>query len=161
MKRWLSLDPGTRRTGWAYWNDERLVEWGLVTAKDIATTSWWLRSRLMANRVYDLVERLDPAFVLSEFPQEMAGGRGAVALASGAVRKLAAYVGMLEGRLAAMDVRLEIVEPMTWKGQVPKPITEKRVRRDYPQLPEGLWHDTVDAIGIGRWFLKQERKRSG
>lgn len=157
----MSLDPGTKRTGWAYWQDDRLVEWGLITAKDISTTGWWLRSQLMSHRVMVQAMKFDPAVVLSEFPQEMNGGRGAVALASGAVRKLAAFVGMVEGRLSTQDIRLEVVEPMTWKGQLPKDITVKRVRRDYPQVPADLYSDVYDAIGIGRWRIRQERKRSG
>lgn len=152
--RWLSVDPGLRYTGWAYWENVELRDWGLITSKDIITTGWKLKSLIMANRVKDRVRAFDADMVICECPQEMKGGRGEMSLRSGSVRKLAYYVGMIGGRVWSRDCEFTSVEPMKWKGQLPKEITQKRVRRDYPQVPADLRSDVFDACGIGRWYVK-------
>lgn len=156
--RWLSLDPGTRYTGYALWDGSKLLGWGMMAPYD-PKAEWYSRSQDVADQVAALADELRVKLVISEFPQEMHGGRGEVALKSGSVRKLAAYVGMLEGRIGNHHRAFKIVEPITWKGQLPKEITTKRVLRDYPQVPRGLRSDIYDAIGIGRWRIRELRRK--
>lgn len=60
-------------------------------------------------------------------------------------------------------VRVEFVEPRTWKGNVPKEIFGKRIESKLlpkesklallDRFPKTKRHDVVDAIGIGLWHL--------
>jgi len=160
----MSIDPGMRYTGWAYWEDDELQDWGLVHMSFPKGLEWQHRAAAMAKKMLAELRYFTPAWIVCEFPQEMggAGSRGDIALRSGSVRKLAAYVGMLEGRIAESmpDVQFIMVEPMTWKGQLPKEITLKRVLRDYPKVAGStVRHDVIDAIGIGRWRVRESKKR--
>jgi hypothetical protein len=155
--RWMTIDPGIEKTGWAAWHNYQLLEWGLITSRDITSSGWFLIAQSMAGRVANLAVKVRAVRAVSEFPQEMWGAKGRAALNSGSVKKLAAYVGMIEGRLMAMGVSVSVVEPMAWKGQVGKDITKKRVLRDYPKVGPDHESDVYDAIGIGRWKLKERR----
>lgn len=151
---WMSIDPGLKRTGWALWCNTKLYDYGLTTIKDMDVSGWKLAANLMARRaLYGRLQSYAVGFVISEIPEEFASGKGKAALNSGAVRKLSYYVGVLSGVCLAKDIRFASVEPMKWKGNVPKEITEKRVRRDYRQVEGGLFSDVYDAIGIGRWWI--------
>lgn len=71
--------------------------------------------------------------------------------------KLAYRLGRVVGCLRPRAVRL--VEPRTWKKNVPKPIHHKRISRELqprellgaPKL--GANPDAWDAIGLGLWHL--------
>lgn len=157
-ERWLSIDPGIHRTGWALWHGKELRQWGLVTSKDVATSDFKLTASVMLIRVWAAVRRtgswgLD--VVLSEMPEEHGGGKGRAALNSGAVRKLAYYVGLLGGWAISNQARFHSIEPSRWKGTVPKEVTTRRVLRSYPQVPPDLRSDVYDAIAIGRWRIRK------
>jgi hypothetical protein len=74
--------------------------------------------------------------------------------------KLAIQVGEYSGfyrRLVGAPVTL--VKPATWKGQLPKSVTEKRVRAKFPEaakyldpLPVSTRHNVSDAIGLAWWL---------
>jgi Holliday junction resolvasome RuvABC endonuclease subunit len=153
---WLTIDPGLRRTGWALWRQDELVEWGLVTSRDLTTVDWKLTAHLMGQRVYQIATRYSVSFVLSEMPEEHMSGKGRAALNSGSVRKLAYYVGLLNGALR--HVEFQSIEPSRWKGTVPKEVTTRRVLRSYPQVPADLMSDVYDAIAIGRWKIRKSGK---
>jgi hypothetical protein len=81
------------------------------------------------------------------------------------VVKLARLAGELAGRYrASVDLR-EYVLPRTWKGTVPKSITERRVLEVLDARETQLLYSTksararsldsnvVDAVGIGLWRL--------
>jgi Holliday junction resolvasome RuvABC endonuclease subunit len=155
-ERWVSIDPGLKRTGWASWAGTALCDWGLVTAKDIVASDFRLTASIMADRVRAVLQRHRVDVVVSEMPEEHMSGRGRAALNSGSVRKLAYYVGVLHGVAAAgLGAMFHSIEPSRWKGTVPKEVTTRRVIRAYPQVPEGLWSDTYDAIAIGRWRVRK------
>lgn len=69
-------------------------------------------------------------------------------------------------RLAKPGEKVRLVEPQAWKGQVPKPITRKRIEAKLTQnermrlgkcLTEakGERHNLWDAVGIGLFALKR------
>jgi hypothetical protein len=74
--------------------------------------------------------------------------------------KLAIQVGEYSGfyrRLVGASVTL--VTPAAWKGQLPKSVTEKRVRAKFPEaatyldpLPVSTRHNVSDAIGLAWWL---------
>lgn len=115
----------------------------------------------MLGRLVDEVSVPVPDLVLCEMPDEHQSGKGKAALNSGSVRKLAYYVGLIGGWYTGGEAEFYSVEPIRWKGTVPKEITTRRVLRDYPHLPRDLRADVYDAIGIGRWAVKKSRGGDG
>ena len=87
-------------------------------------------------------------------PVERFGGKGLGALHSGSVRKLAYLVGLFGGWCLANRVEWVTVEPMQWKGNVPKEITKRRLLRTFPELEEERDHNIVDAVGIAWWYIR-------
>lgn len=158
----FTIDPGIGRTGWSFWVRGKPKEWGLVTGKDIETTSWKTKAHIVAERTADRAWTLLGTSgygtkIVCEMPMEMGGGagRGAKALQGGAIRKLTLLVGLVAGRLSYRYGRQSIVlvEPLKWKGQVPKEITAKRIHKHYPQTKVEDDHNVLDALGIGHWYL--------
>ena len=76
--------------------------------------------------------------------------------------KLAVMVG--EYKQYFCHARVKLVAPATWKGQVPKTVTEKRVRAQFPnagefldKYPRSTLHNVSDAIGLAAWGLAHDR----
>lgn len=73
------------------------------------------------------------------------------------VMALQLKVGELKGRFEAAGCRVELVQPRTWKRQVPKPIHHIRIRKALTDaeraLVEGQRGDVLDAVGLGLWKL--------
>jgi hypothetical protein len=85
---------------------------------------------------------------------------------------LALVAGAIAGGMRTSRTKLLVVEyrPAEWKGQVPKHVMEKRVKRSLAehehervQLPSAgaLAHNVWDAIGIGLHHLRGIRRRHG
>jgi hypothetical protein len=73
---------------------------------------------------------------------------------SGAITKLIFLVATLRSRIDEhRSVRIVLVYPQIWKGQVSKKITRSRMVRRYGNIVKSLDHNIVDAIGIGTWLL--------
>ncbi len=154
---WTSIDPGHDFMGYAHWVGDRLDDYGLLTSKDLqGATHWTHVAAFMAHRAHRGAVQHGAVHVVCELPQEMGGAKGEAALRSGSVRKLTYLVGLLGGMCRAGGVDFQPVEPMQWKGQVPKAVTLRRVARHFPSVGLGdLRHDVVDAIGIGLWRVKR------
>lgn len=161
----LAIDPGLHKLGWAYWSDTHTVfvgtrpfEWGALTTKDLWSVSWKLRAHRMAERVAKVMKKCKPSLVICEMPEEWQSAKGQAALQSGNIRKLVYLVGLIGGRVDTTKASYYTVEPSKWKGQVPKEITRARIIRAYgPRFKEES-EDTIDALGIGRWYHKKLRQ---
>lgn len=58
-----------------------------------------------------------------------------------------------------------LVFPQNWKGQLPKAVTEQRVRARFPDvdrwlvgIPKGKQHNVLDAVGIACYGWDKEHK---
>lgn len=69
-------------------------------------------------------------------------------------------------RLVRPMTRVRMIQPQEWKGQVPKPITRKRIEAKLTQSEKlrlgdclkksrGEKHNLFDAVGIGLFALKR------
>jgi len=133
----IAIDPGNR-TGWAYFHANKLRACG------------WIRP----NRWVDLVERaLSREHIVIEEPTLYPHSKARPA----SVMALQLKVGELKGRFEANGCTVELVQPRTWKGQVPKAIHNRRalaaLTPDEFALADGQPHDVIDAIGLGLWKL--------
>lgn len=136
----LAIDPGAF-TGWALFEAECLIGCGLVTPSnwgDLVATATPRR----------------PAIILEEptlYPHSKARPADVMALQL--------KVGELKGRFEAVGCLVELVQPRSWKGSVPKAISHARASKKLTNaeraLVEGKRHDVWDAVALGLWRLRR------
>jgi|ERR1700690_2820420 len=136
----LALDPGAR-TGWASYVGGKLVGCGVVSPNELLETPGKGDMVVIENPQIYPNSPARPADIL----------------------KLARIVGRYEERYGYRWKHIELIEPHQWKGSVPKDIMLKRIEdatplTDRPALlayQGGYRHNMIDAVGLGRWALKQ------
>lgn len=143
-QRILTIDPGTKCTGWAFFSGGVLEDCGLSRATSIE--EHWHNLKLLIARADRVVS-------------EKMYNRG---------DRTVRVQDLLELNLLAGRLAREWVYPHEWKGYVPKNIHQPRIIKhmavDERQIlggvrPLHLRHNTVDAIGIGLVLLgRMERK---
>lgn len=159
----ISIDPGRKSLAWARWVGAHLVQCGLARTKatDLSAAAYDL-----AHQVPDLGAGLDRLVTVEEMVHYPAKGRTDARHRADAIAAdlldLQAIGGYVAGYLRA-PVRW--IPARSWKGQVPKEVTERRVgailtrpERDILAtacvgLPQGLRHNVIDAVGIGLFAL--------
>lgn len=121
-----AIDPGSRSRGWARFVDGRLEACGLG---------------------YCHLQGL----VIIENPQVYRGGK----VDPNDLLVLARDVGRVEQMAIDAGLRVELVHPRTWKGNVPKTVHQRRILAaldaNERAMVEGKKHDVVDAVGLGLW----------
>lgn len=135
----ITIDPGIGGTGWAIWNKNWLLKsWGIIIPKGkvehekITNICLQLQFICYGNMVKE---------VYIEYPQVF---RTDIAL-SGALTKLGFAVGMITGCL--LPRKFELIEVTKWKGQLPKEVVAKRIRKILPN--KKIDSHAYDAVGIG------------
>jgi hypothetical protein len=129
-----SIDPGVHKSAIALW-----FRGALVFADDMPNVT-----------VYRLAENLKNARVIVETPVLYPTKRKQ----HKDVRNLLAVAD----KLKALSVRPFGVSPSAWKGQVPKKIHGNRIfaelrREEILAIVCIENHNTIDAVGLGLWFL--------
>lgn len=124
----LAIDPG-KKPGWAVFDSGRLIACG--------------RGLAPQRRIDRLViERPDAR-----------GGRTNTPIED--LITLAIEAGRALGRHEGEGVAVELVRPVTWKGQTPKEISHARalakLAPDERALLVGASADTLDAVALGLW----------
>ena len=145
----LSIDPGLKSVGWAYWGGRELVCCGLSRTKE-TDVSKQAHAHWRNIEMYQDAERR---------VSEMMVWRGKNAKSSPAdLLKL----NIIAGRLAS-----EWLAPSTWKGWVEKKIHQPRILAKLSaeeravlagcKCPPSLLHNVIDAVGIGLYCLGRMR----
>ena len=144
----LAVDPGVKATGLAWFEGKELVHVELVRA---ASLNEMLREGRRVAESRGKIER-----IILEKPQ-VYGTRHQ----KGDPNDLIS-VALIAGSIATVGKHIVFVRPRQWKGNVPKHITEVRVRdRLSPKelellnkiKPKYLAHNAIDAVGIGVAYL--------
>lgn len=155
MSRILSVDPGVNACGCAVWNSGRLAWAGLVknsgtgvrTMIDSVGARLW--EKCSTNRCDELAIELPQVYLASRSrgdPNDLI--------------QLALVVGAFE---MWFEGRVFKYKPHAWKGSVPKPIMVERIlkrlgddeKSEIEKAPKSLWHNTIDACGIGLHHTKR------
>ena len=147
----IAIDPGAH-TGFAMFWEAELIEAGTVT---------------------DVAELPDvpvlPAMLIIELPVIYPVGIGNAD--PNDLITLAVLVGEVLGRYKARAPGLDtvLVRPRAWKGNVPKPIHNRRVLAALSQKERALLprrprarnfdHNMLDAVGLGLYQLERENQR--
>lgn len=146
----LSIDPGTKYTGWAYYECGIPIEWGLIKA-DLNLKAD-TRSIYIIDQIQDLMDKLVPDKVVCEMP--LKGGPGAKTMN---IVVLFRMVGMLDYMCHTRRTPFQFIEVGEWKGQIKKklhhPILIDQIKKAYDINISGEPEDTIDAIGLGHWFI--------
>lgn len=105
------------------------------------------KSRSIFIQAFRLTLKYHPDVVVVEVP-EYYGVSAYLARESGSLFKLTFISGMLmtlSGSIA--------INPTTWKGQMPKTVTQNRLALNLPKIDiMGMDHNICDALGIGWWY---------
>lgn len=161
----IAIDPGLDGTGWALWsNDESLTDTPHIplavgTARapregELAyrCSELWdkIHHQLTAERTYlPLVWRRASTYVFLEIPQHFASSARGIAAQAGAVYALAFLVGFFAAKFQGCSVI--VFTPNEWKGQLPKEVVERRLRKKLGSSFDtlGIKTHAIDAVGIG------------
>lgn len=175
MTRVLSIDPSIKAMGWAILDVHTLnpapkmshiISGCLKQTKDYdleKAADLLKRIDECTSFSRDLIAKHRPHYVVIEEPQIFGAGgtdKASAANNSGAVLKLNAVVYSIRSMVQYSDFRHDPRPPLPillkvtkWKGNSPKRVTQLRVQRDLGV--DFSDHNQMDAIGIGRYFIKQ------
>ncbi len=156
MGRLVSIDPGTRFTGYAWFNDKRLVDCGIIKAKGLALML--VRCRYYFEECAHVVAPL----AVIEKPQVYTQRK-----MKGDANDLIT-IALVAGYCASFFENSEFVLPRTWKGTVDKDVMCKRIVNRWMNereqeilgskgIPKSQINNTIDAIGVGLHHLGRNR----
>lgn len=166
LKTILALDPSSTRTGYAVLNEqEKLLEAGILKPRKEKDPP---RERIEAitGDLWRLLEETNPQAIILEWTSGKVGrrrhhGGGAglaiYGVAIGAIWQMAEFWS----RIDRGHPLVELVPENEWTGGRPKGERAAAIGRLYPQYqadrdPGG---DIADAIGLGRWWIREHRLR--
>lgn len=152
----VAVDPGSRFTGWAKFQDKQLVSCGLVKAKGLDE---------MLPRCQDFFGNFPNAVAIEaviERPQVYTQRK-----MKGDANDLIT-IALIGGYIGAFFLRAEFMMPRTWKGTVDKDVMCRRVENRWmndrergllynKNIPKGQVNNTLDAIGVGMYHLGRNR----
>jgi hypothetical protein len=158
----LAIDPGLISLGYAIFEIinsgkiKHLIQMGSIesnTKKD-----WIKRLDEIVAEVYRLLDN-DTFVVLIELPKIYTiGKKGIAAGNSESIMKLSSLVFSIRQSIRDLrsSVNIKLIPVAVWKGQTPKEITRKRMTKRWGQMPKS--NDTVDAVGIGTYYIENMLK---
>jgi hypothetical protein len=160
MTHLVSLDPGLRGCGLAYWNEDGALLAALYVRNPRKTGTGpeaWMG--------YEAAISMRPGqtHFISEVPQVYRAG--ASKGDPDDLIQLAGVVGVFSALFSATTYTG--VKPREWKGQVPKDVHHARlVKTLTPEelamveasAPPSLRHNVLDAVGIGRYWFDLQRR---
>ena len=177
--RILCIDPSVKALGWAVFRGVKCNQckgdhkWELFKSGVIKNNKgkkdgvdWIDKLDYMVQKISEMINEhelwrtLD--LVLIELPSTYSGGKGDVAANSGAIMKLMGLVMALREMIRCTGFKTMVVPVRSWKGTVPKHITQKRIKHFWDW--DGDDHNEADAVGIGDWYIrkhlvKQKKKK--
>lgn len=170
VERWLSVDPGIKGTGVAFWSKDEFKNVITITPDD-READWLLRARSVADIFSYEVTRFEPEIIYIEEPfVSLRSGKTLAAAASNSVTKLCIAAGCLIGIADSIidDITVELISPKVWKGQLSDEMLERRllawseknIKHGGEKLREYLQYDAIsehakDSAAIGLHVLKE------
>ena len=166
----LALDPGSIQSGWAVLDrGERLIEAG-VLKPDKASAASFYRIEGMCNDLVQLLSEWEPGTIVIEWTSGKVGrrrhkGQGAgLAVHGAATGALWQAVEGWRWSLPAERQNETIILPIPeneWTNSVPKPDRLAGIATVFPQydIRQDARGDIGDAIGLGLWYLRENRVR--
>lgn len=140
----LAIDPGAC-SGWAFFVDGKLDRAGVTNPDDSKLQRFWSSYRVVGCLVIEIPNAFEKRNASPQKVQDLF--------------RTVERAGRLIERSGALQI--ERVIPGTWKGNIDKDLTIKRVRAALtpeelaviPALGATRAHNVYDAIGLGLWRL--------
>lgn len=157
--RLLAIDPGTRRTGWAVFQVDLVAKYVCSSVIEIKNKelSWIQRIDFIVIKVFNLLSSYKIDRVIIEQPETFIGSqRGNAAANTGTVAKLMALVFAIRTAVKyykKRKVEVVLIPVRKWKGNVPKEVTQKRIKRYWGLDIESL--DEADSIGLADYYVRK------
>jgi len=166
----FSIDPGSKKTGWAVMAArEQLIQAGLLLP-DKQSTAPEFRIHRMCEDLRNLLDEIQPAVILIEWTSGKVGkkrhGGGGAGLAIHGAATGALWREVLAWRRALpaeqqLAVKVELTLENVWTRGVPKKKRIDAVNVAFPQYdPEkDRGGDIGDAIGLAIWYQREQTVR--
>lgn len=150
----LSLDTSTTSTGWAVFDDNKLVKYDLINYKKIKDTSD--RLGMMIGSIFDLIDKENPSIVVTEMT--------VVTRNAQAQRNLTMILGAIYGKCLLKKIEYASLRPTEWRSLISKD-KKPRKREELKQWSldkveelfgiNGIVDDVSDGILIGWAWIKE------
>jgi len=148
MTRFLALDPSSTVSGWAVFDDDRLVAWGKIDTKKV---DYSFRFQFIINELVHLVQQYDFQEIAIEDVKFAWHGTNRNRNIAG----LQIVFRSIQEWAKGLGLGLAAYNPATWKNGVvgsshaTKETTKENLCFRFPRLPRGLTEHEYDALGIG------------
>ena len=151
----VAIDPSIRKLGFAQFNINKKKKTATLECAELykVTGNDWIEciDEMIRNLLYPI---RNAEIVLIELPHiYTVGKRGVAAGNSESIMKLCAFVFALRQHLIENDQEVILIPVAKWKGQVPKSITKKRIKKRWNFTHKS--NDVVDACGVGDYYIKK------
>ena len=146
----LALDQSTKHTGWSYWDNKRLLKYGVIDTQESDVA--FVRMAQMGSEIDKLVRRFKPNHVVIEQVQFQHNYK--------VYSQLSQLQGIIMRILFEKNIAFTLVEPTKWrafdgiknrKREETKAAAIQAVKdKYYIDVSE----DIAEAIGIGLWAIE-------
>lgn len=146
----LALDQSTKHTGWSYWDNKRLLKYGVIDMQE--SDAAFVRMAQMGSEIDKLVRRFKPNHVVIEQVQFQHNYK--------VYSQLSQLQGIIMRILFEKNIAFTLVEPTKWrafdgiknrKREETKAAAIQAVKdKYYIDVSE----DIAEAIGIGLWAIE-------
>lgn len=149
--RYLGLDQATKVTGYAVFDDSKLVESGILEIPNAERFDIGQRFYIMSKKISTLVEKVKPDLVAIEDIQFQRNFL--------TYQKLANFQGIVFQILFERDIPYTIVEPSKWKsflnvrGKKREEQKQDTIKKIHQKFGVSAKEDESDAIGIAWWTI--------
>lgn len=154
MAKILAFDQASRITGYAFFDDDKLVKWGKITLDD---TNFGMRLVQLREKVYDLIKDFNPDEIIFEDIQLQANVGNNV----DTFKKLAEVFGIIYELATELNIPNRAVLSTVWKSTLgikgrTRPDQKKNAQK-FVQDTYGIkaTQDECDAICIGTHAMKK------
>ena len=151
----MAIDPGLQATGYAIW-DQHYVPMICGVLSGPKGPDWMKRVDVIALAVRDLVRRYSVTSILCEQMELFGTSMSRMAWSTGDLQRTVFLCGMIHGMTVKRVTKFDLVPPRTWKGQLPKSVTIRRVTKALGaktcrelNIQTHAW----DAVGMGLWKM--------
>ncbi len=153
----MTIDPGVSGTGFAIW-DRKAWKDQMVASLE---KRYFLKPKYCGTISYKnttkhitMIKKLCSTYkVISVFVEDaaaMQGAKGKMVSNSGRLVVLAEFIGRFQEMLSREGIRCQLVPVAKWKGNLPKEVVARRVRRIWPGC--NAKSHAIDAVGIGYYL---------
>lgn len=167
--RWISVDPGFDRLGYALWDDDNLLESGVQGPDKRGDKEKWNDHMSLGIRLFwDWIKTIKPERIVAEQLPPLSASAGFSQ--SPQVPLVFAVVSLLKVYCYEHDIPYVDIPARHWKkvfsgdSSISKPATRRLVRDMYPEiwndvrLLTDIPFDQCDAVGLGvTWMIENEQ----